>query len=104
MILSGRRQDALERVKRACEKASRTQREGGARRDDGRDGVRVEVLPFDVADLEFVEKEAAGRAVQLFGRVDALVLNAGVRGVTYGIALFLCRTSFALVWRVPLFD
>lgn len=81
LILSGRREDALERVKRACEEASMIEIEGrGARRDDAV-GLRVEVLPFDVADLDFVEKEAAGRAIQLFGRVDALVLNAGVRYV-----------------------
>lgn len=72
MILSGRREDALERVKRACEEASTAS-------TIEREGLRVEVLPFDVADLEFVEKEAVGRAIQLFGRVDALVLNAGVR-------------------------
>lgn len=66
LILSGRREDALERVKGACE-ATAKDRE-----------VRVRLLPFDVADLEFVEKEAAARALGMFGRVDALVLNAGV--------------------------
>lgn len=70
MILSGRREEALERVRRTCEQTSR---------DTGAAAVRVEVLPFDVADLEFAENEAAARAIQFFGRVDALVLNAGVR-------------------------
>ncbi|CBN75849.1 conserved unknown protein [Ectocarpus siliculosus] len=66
LILSGRREDALERVKGACE-ATAKDRE-----------VRVRLLPFDVADLEFAEKEAAARALGMFGRVDALVLNAGI--------------------------
>eukprot|EP00903_Cladosiphon_okamuranus_P007113 g6911.t1 len=74
LILSGRREDALERVKTTCEETARD-----AAAADSRDGVaRVEVLPFDVADLEFAEKEAALRALQFFGRVDALVLNAGI--------------------------
>lgn len=78
LILSGRREDALERVKRICEETAKDTAAAAARRD----GVeaRIEVFPFDVADLEFVEKEAAARAIQLFGRVDALVLNAGVSG------------------------
>lgn len=83
IILSGRREDALERVKRECEETARETAVAAARGE----GVvvvaaaaRVEVLPFDVADLEYVEKEAAARAIQFFGRVDALVLNAGVSG------------------------
>eukprot|EP00752_Nemacystus_decipiens_P011112 g9873.t1 len=75
LILSGRREDALERVKRVCEETARDR--AAAAPGDGA-AVRVEVLPFDVADLEFVEKEAAARAIQLFGRVDAFVLNAGI--------------------------
>lgn len=71
VIISGRREDALERVRRACEDARPSGWAGGA------DGVRV--LPFDVGDLDFVEKEATSRAVGEFGTVDALVLNAGVR-------------------------
>ena len=77
LILSGRREDALERVKRICEETAKDT--AAAARRDGVE-ARIEVFPFDVADLEFVEKEAAARAVQLFGRVDALVLNAGVSG------------------------
>lgn len=75
LILSGRREDALDRVKKACEETAATCHKGSSKREGG---VRVEVLPFDVADLEFAEREAAARAVQLFGSVDALVLNAGV--------------------------
>lgn len=79
MILSGRREDALERVKKACEEtaAKCNHRHSGSRSEEEA-GVRVEVLPFDVADLEFAEKEAASRAARLFGGIDALVLNAGV--------------------------
>ena len=40
------------------------------------------MLAFDVGDLEFVEKEAAARAIKEFGRVDTLVLNAGVSVAT----------------------
>lgn len=79
LILSGRREDALERVKRACEETAKCSQ--GSRRSEKEAGIRVEVLPFDIADLEFAEKEAASRAARLFGGVDALVLNAGV-GVT----------------------
>ncbi|CAN0069796.1 unnamed protein product, partial [Ectocarpus fasciculatus] len=68
LILSGRREDALERVKGACEATAK----------DREVCIRVGLLPFDVADLEFVEKEAAARALGMFGRVDALVLNAGI--------------------------
>ncbi|CAM9416347.1 unnamed protein product [Pylaiella littoralis] len=75
LILSGRREDALDRVKKACEETAATCNKGSSKREGG---VRVEVLPFDVADLEFAEREAAARAVQLFGSVDALVLNAGI--------------------------
>eukprot|EP00904_Undaria_pinnatifida_P009736 jgi/Undpi1/5893/HiC_scaffold_2.g01167.m1 len=70
VIISGRREGALERVRRACEDARPSGWAGGA------DGVRV--LPFDVGDLDFVEKEATSRAVGEFGTVDALVLNAGI--------------------------
>ncbi|CAM9511403.1 unnamed protein product [Laminaria digitata] len=70
IIISGRREDALERVRQACEDARPSGWEGGA------GGVRV--LPFDVGDLGFVEKEATTRAVGEFGTVDSLVLNAGI--------------------------
>lgn len=70
VILSGRREDALERVRLACEEA----RPAGAKAG----GVRV--LPFDMGDLEYVEKTAATKAMEEFGRVDTLVLSAGVSG------------------------
>ncbi|CAM9356507.1 unnamed protein product, partial [Hapterophycus canaliculatus] len=73
LILSGRREDALHKVKTACEEEIAALGAGV-----GEVAARVRVLPFDVADFDFVEKEAAARAVDLFGRVDALVLNAGV--------------------------
>lgn len=78
LILSGRREDALERVKRACEETAAKCNKDSSSNNKNDGGMRVEVLPFDVADLEFAEKEAAARAVQIFGSVDALVLNAGV--------------------------
>lgn len=70
VILSGRREDALERVRLACEEA----RPAGAKAG----GVRV--LPFDMGDLEYAEKTASTKAMEEFGRVDTLVLNAGVSG------------------------
>lgn len=73
VILSGRRVAELERVQRACEKA---------RPDNFSSVGGVRLLPFDVGDLEFVEKEAAPRALKEFGRVDTLVLNAGVSART----------------------
>ncbi|CAM9517668.1 unnamed protein product [Scytosiphon promiscuus] len=73
LILSGRREDALERVKTACEEEIAKLDKGG-----GGAAARVRVLPFDVADFDFVEKEAAARALDMFGRIDALVLNAGI--------------------------
>lgn len=74
MILSGRREDALDRVKKTCEEEIAALGGGGV----AAAAARVRVLPFDVADFDFVEKEAAPRALECFGRVDALVLNAGV--------------------------
>lgn len=79
IILSGRRIAELERVKRACEKA---------RPDKFSSVGGVRVLPFDVGDLEFVEKEAAPRAMREFGRLDTLVLNAGVSAGTYNPSYF----------------
>lgn len=71
VILSGRREDALERVRRACEEA----KPGGAK------GAVARVLPFDVAQLEGLSDQVA-KALELFGRVDTLVLNAGVSHAT----------------------
>lgn len=69
IILSGRRKDALDKVCQACEAA----------RPVGSTDGGVSAFPFDVGELEFAEKEAADSAVEKFGRVDILVLNAGVR-------------------------
>ena len=92
VIISGRREDALERVRQACEDARPS---GWA---EGTGAVRV--LPFDVGDLGFVEKEATSRAVGEFGTVDALVLNAGVRFFYFLCQFLLCsplsRLSFVM--------
>lgn len=68
VILSGRRQDALDRVRQACE-AVGEKKEGLAR-----------VLAFDMGELASVEEQAA-KAVSEFGKVDILALNAGVSDV-----------------------
>lgn len=88
VIISGRREDALERVRQACEDARPSAWAEGA------GGVRV--LPFDVGDLGFVEKEATSRAVGEFGTVDALVLNAGVRTKTMVLRVFFLVLEFLL--------
>lgn len=61
IIISGRRETELERVKSSCT--------GG--------GGRVTVLPFDIADAAQVE-EAASSVLANFERLDVLVNNAGI--------------------------
>lgn len=76
VILSGRRHDALERVRQACEAA----REGAGVGDHvgaPAAGGGVRVLPFDVGELDGLAAQAK-KAVEEFGRVDILALNAGV--------------------------
>jgi len=60
LILSARRTEALEEVKREC---------GG--------GPDVQLLPLDLADLESLP-DRAETALDLFGHVDCMVHNAGV--------------------------
>lgn len=59
LLLSGRNRDALDAMAAHCGKG------------------RVAILPFDLAETE-ERLVAADRALQCFGRVDCLVLNAGV--------------------------
>ncbi|CAN0244373.1 unnamed protein product, partial [Discosporangium mesarthrocarpum] len=66
LILSGRREDALEKVRRACVAVS-----------PSRSDAAVRVLPFDMGDLDGITTQPA-KALGEFGRVDVLVLNAGV--------------------------
>lgn len=67
VILSGRREDALERVRQSCENARQMSATGGA----------VRVLAFDMGDLDSLGTQAA-RALAQFGRVDVVALCAGV--------------------------
>lgn len=62
LILSGRHRETLESVARECE---------------GRGAHVASVLPFDLEDAA-ARAEACGRAPGLFGRVDVLILNAGL--------------------------
>lgn len=82
VILSGRRHDALERVRQACE-AARPAEGGGEER---RVGV-ARVLAFDMGELDGLE-EKARKAVSEFGRVDVLALNAGVSDIQYHDPLY----------------
>ncbi len=78
VILSARRQEELERVKRGC----------------AADASRVMVLPLDVADLESLPDKAR-QAHEFFGRVDILINNAGLsmRG-------YVAETDMAVQQRV----
>ncbi len=62
LILSGRRRETLESVARDCE---------------SRGAHVASVLPFDLEDAG-ARAEACALAPRLFGRVDVLILNAGV--------------------------
>jgi len=61
LVLSARRESELQRVAQACEV------HGGS----------FLVLPFDMIDLASHESQV-GKVIQTFGRIDVLVLNAGV--------------------------
>lgn len=60
LILTSRREDKLQEVKRSCE--------------GGGDGICI--LPADLSDLDGIP-DLAGRAEACFGRVDLLINNAG---------------------------
>lgn len=64
IVLSSRREEALERVRQACI-------ESGSRPDD------VLVLPLDVTDFEAMPG-ALERVLAAYGRVDMLINNAGI--------------------------
>ena len=61
LVLSARREAELQRVAKACEVY----------------GNNVLVLPFDMVDLDSHASQV-GQVIQTFGRLDVLVLNAGV--------------------------
>jgi NADP-dependent 3-hydroxy acid dehydrogenase YdfG len=61
VVLSARRESELERVAKACEAY----------------GGKTMVLPFDMVDLA-LHALKVDEVVQAFGRIDVLVLNAGV--------------------------
>jgi short-subunit dehydrogenase len=60
LILSSRRQDALETVKQLCSNPE-----------------TIAILPFDLSDYENL-KPIADNAIQLFGSVDILINNGGI--------------------------
>ncbi|GIL15060.1 MAG: oxidoreductase [Chloroflexota bacterium] len=78
LILSARRVEELERVKRNCAGAS----------------SRLAILPLDVADLP-AAPEKAKQARALFGRIDILINNAGV-----GFRGYVKDTEIAVQQRV----
>ena len=61
LVLSARRETELQRVAETCQAQ----------------GVSVLVLPFDMVDLSSHGKQVE-QVIQTFGRIDVLVLNAGV--------------------------
>ena len=61
LVLSARREPELQRVAEQCEKQ----------------GGRVLVLPFDMVDLD-LHAQQVEHVIHTFGRIDVLVLNAGV--------------------------
>ncbi len=60
LILSSRREEALEAVKKNCSNLD-----------------RIAILPFDLADYENL-KPIAAKAIQLFGTIDILINNGGI--------------------------
>lgn len=71
LILSARRKDELERVKRNCRSAAQSS---------------IQLLPLDLSNAESL-KNVVGLAINLFGHVDILVNNGGV-----GQRSFICET------------
>lgn len=60
LILSSRRQESLEAVKKECQNPG-----------------NIAILPFDLSDYENL-KPIADKAIQLFGRIDILINNGGI--------------------------
>ena len=60
LILSSRRQESLEAVKKDCENSD-----------------TIAILPFDLTDYENL-KPIAEKAIQLFGTIDILINNGGI--------------------------
>ena len=78
LILSARRVEELERVKRNC----------------AGDSARIAILPLDVADLD-AAPEKAKLAHAVFGHIDILVNNAGI-----GFRGYVADTDIAVQQRV----
>lgn len=72
LILSGRNEEALRDTVLQCKKAHERATQGACA-----DNNLYSLLPFDLEDAHACD-EAARRAQSLFGRIDILVLNAGV--------------------------
>jgi len=72
LILSGRNEEALRETALQCKKAHESAKRGACV-----DNSFYSLLPFDLEDAH-ARDEAARRAQSLFGRIDILVLNAGV--------------------------
>lgn len=62
LILSARRVEALERVKKACGEVAQS---------------RIELLPFDLSKPETLSS-VVNKALELFGRIDILINNGGI--------------------------
>ena len=68
LIISGRREGELNRVKKSCETTTRS---------DDSTSDNISVLPFDVTDSDEVLSTVVSKASQKFGGIDILILNAG---------------------------
>ncbi len=79
LILSGRNEAALRETARECGAATGSGNAAQADVDGGANSRHTEraLLPFDLADISACT-DAARRAEAIFGRIDVLVLNAGV--------------------------
>ena len=62
VILSARREEELERVKKTCGEAAKS---------------RIKLLPFDLAQPDTLSNQV-NKALQLFGRIDILINNGGI--------------------------
>ncbi|WP_424829467.1 SDR family NAD(P)-dependent oxidoreductase [Rectinema subterraneum] len=84
LILSGRNVPALEETAALCERTrTASENERKAQKDEqedspgARDHAACTVLPFDLADPK-ARLEAAQKVLTIHGRIDVLMLNAGV--------------------------
>ncbi|HBE47181.1 Oxidoreductase, short chain dehydrogenase [uncultured spirochete] len=84
LILSGRNVPALEETAALCERARlASENQQNAQKDEqeaspgARNHAACTLLPFDLADPE-ARLEAAQKALTIHGRIDVLMLNAGV--------------------------